>query len=231
MDFYSPDGQLSTSGFVRVSTILSVRDKPGLNAWKLRVGEEESTRISREATDLGTQVHRGIEALLKTGELPSWFTERPKLEDPAAVDTSNVRDAANLFRGFLSWYDDAAPTDAQSEQFLFHKKHQYAGTTDLICKLNGELYIVDFKTSKQISPEMGLQLVAYREAYYDMHGVRPRTAILQFTRGVKSGYRFELFDSPFEIFLACKAIYDWEVAVGERHIPYGGGPIHAKIKK
>lgn len=205
--FYTLDGELTNStGIPSVSTILAVRHNERLWEWKLRLGAEAEQK-TLEAQAKGTEAHAQIEAFLKTKAVPS--------------------DSA-YFKGFQSWYDKYQPTDIKSELFVHHKEHGYAGKLDLFCHIDGEPWIVDFKTSKKISPSMGLQLVAYQIAFESMCGVRPRMAILQINDGrTARGFRFVEMAEPFEVFLAHKAIFDWGVKTGMIEFPYTGGVISA----
>ena len=38
----------------------------------------------------------------------------------------------------------------------------FAGTADLVAEIDGELWLLDYKTSQQLNPDMGLQLTAYK---------------------------------------------------------------------
>jgi hypothetical protein len=76
----TPEGRfyLSPSGikYPSVTTVLSCLDKPGLDAWKARVGEEEAAKILRQAGTRGTAVHLIAENYLnneetwKEGQMP-----------------------------------------------------------------------------------------------------------------------------------------------------------------
>ena len=177
-----------------VTTILSVRDKPFLREWRLRVGEEAAAAKTLESTTKGTAVHQMIETYINDGEYQIGE------DDPLYP----------YFRGYLTWEAKAKPEKVQSEIYLESLKYGYCGTTDIICYLDGELWVLDLKTSKQMSDEMGLQLAAYAQAYYEKTKKRARTAILQLTDQTVKGYRFKEYEGNLDIFLAHKAIFDWQ---------------------
>ena len=53
--FYTtPSGQILPS----ITTVLSVKNKSGLDAWRKRVGEEEANRVMNQASLRGTAVHQ-----------------------------------------------------------------------------------------------------------------------------------------------------------------------------
>lgn len=126
---YMIDGQRLPS----VTTIISqTLPNPGIAAWKLRVGEAEANRISREATDWGTGIHALVEAV-----------NRGKRADLPPEDLA-------LVAPYTDWLDTHVETVIGAEKLLVSREHGYAGTTDAIAIMRGDQYpaIVDFKTSK-----------------------------------------------------------------------------------
>ncbi len=192
-NWYNGTGSLDATGkYARVSSILDVRNKPELVDWKVRVGAEEAAEISLIATIRGTAVHDAIEQYIKTGDvvvLPDEY--------------------APFFNGFKNWFDKVQPTECTTELALRSDTHMYAGRTDLICTIDGERWIVDFKTSKRFDPGMGLQLAAYREAYKEMTGEECQTGILRLTNLTQKGYQWREYSEDFGVFLAHKQIFDW----------------------
>jgi hypothetical protein len=79
----------------------------------------------------------------------------------------------------------------------------------LICKIDGELYIIDFKTGQNVWPEYELQLSAYKAAYCEQNPVSsPKLAVLQIGyRRNKDGYKFTDIPDKFDLFLAAKQIW------------------------
>ena len=107
--------------------------------------------VSSQAADIGTAVHKAIEHYLKTGREPK-------------IDNDEILAG---FVAFLEWADKYKLEALKTEITLFGEN--YAGTCDLICKLNGKFYVVDFKTSKaprngKPYEEWGYQLASYRHA-------------------------------------------------------------------
>ena len=52
--YVTPDG----NEYPSVTTVLSIRGKEGLMAWRKRVGEDVANYISRKAANRGTKVHQ-----------------------------------------------------------------------------------------------------------------------------------------------------------------------------
>lgn len=181
----------------RVTSVLAVRAKPELEEYK-----ENTPRAIREAKLLeantrGTAVHEAIEAYLGGKPTPILPPEQ---------------DA--LYQGFINWHAKYQPTNILSEVYLVSTAYGYKGTTDLICEIDGEVWIIDFKTSKKLWPDTGLQLSAYREAYKEGTGTlwevdKVRTGALHLHTNNKRGYTFKEFNEPIGVFLGLLVVYNW----------------------
>lgn len=157
------DGRYLVDGrpLPRVSDILAVINKPGLNEWKQRVGADEAQRISRQATDLGTLVHAGCEAM-------GWRL-REGVSPQAPIDEADerVRPFLEAYRRYL---DQKVRRVLLVEERVYHAAHGYAGTLDCAVELvTGEPAVLDFKTGKTVDHvTTPLQLAAYTLAARDM---------------------------------------------------------------
>lgn len=182
-------------GYYSVTTILAVKHNTWLWHWKMKLGKEESDRIGTEAAEKGTRVHKRLEQILKGRE----FKTTPKELKPYI-------DAFNNWASEQEYLQDIEP-----EVFVRSEKYGYAGTADLICDIRGETWLIDFKTSKAIYDEYGLQIRAYGYAYEEMTDTKVRTAILQLGLPTKKGWKFREKKEPMNVFLAHKKIFDWEL--------------------
>ena len=102
----------------------------------------------------GTAVHEAIENYIKFGimDIPPEFH--------GYVD------------GFQEWWESQRPTVVASELRFYHKYMWYGGTADLLAEINGELSLIDFKTtSKVIHSSCAVQLEAYAQALQS-HGIK-----------------------------------------------------------
>ena len=176
-----------------VTTILDIINKPELHAWRERVGPAAAYKKMTESAQRGTIIHQLVS---------DWIEDR-------AVEPENS-DHEGALNGYINWTDKAHPTDIESEVFLSSKKYRYAGTADIICRINGVLWLLDLKTSRLISPIYGLQIRAYEQALFEKRGEHARTGIIQLTDTVKAGYRFKELDEPLKVFLAAKTLHAWQ---------------------
>jgi CRISPR/Cas system-associated exonuclease Cas4 (RecB family) len=108
------------------------------------------TEIGNLAKKSGTESHDWIEAHIKGTDLPI-----PNGKDEISIATSNAINA------FLEWEHANKPEWVVSEKIIFSLKHQFAGTLDALAFIDGQLCLVDFKTSNQISDSYALQIAGY----------------------------------------------------------------------
>ena len=156
--FYKlPDGTKLPS----VTTVLGAQKKDAIMAWRKRVGEEEANRVSRKATSRGTGVHTLCEYYLnnetnlsqKEGVRPDAFEMFVSLK-PLLNRINNIH---------------------YQEQALWSIQLGMAGRVDCIGEFDGELSVIDFKTSKKIKTEAHIedyfwQTSAYALMYEELIG-------------------------------------------------------------
>ena len=213
---YNKKGELVKpweEGYYSVTTILDVRHKPDLWAWKLRVGEEVANDKMLDSQERGKAVHQVINEMLTNTEIAEGFDDY----------------VYQLANAFILWQALKKPINIQSELYLVSERHGFAGTADLVCTIDGSLWIIDFKTgSKNI--DHGLQLAAYRQAYKEMTDKVAKTACLYLTDKTKKGWQFVEYKEPVNVFLAHKKIFDWIIKKNPHKEPldYKGGIIYAE---
>ena len=154
-----PDGNAVAS----VTTILdSTKDKTHLIEWRKRVGEETAKRITKEASGMGTRMHKYIENYINDG---SWGTPGSNPYSQQAFKMAQVVHNNALKDVNEIW---------GSEVGLYFPKI-YAGTTDCVGQYKGNPCIIDFKQTnkpkkKEWVEDYFLQLVAYAEAHNEVYG-------------------------------------------------------------
>lgn len=123
-----PDGSRLPS----VTTVLGAMKKDAIMAWRKRVGEEVANKISKQATGRGTNVHSMCEEYLNN--------------EPLGV---YMPDAIAMFLSLKPYLNKINNIHYQ-EQALWSKQLGMAGRVDCIGEYEGELSVIDFKTSKRI---------------------------------------------------------------------------------
>jgi len=146
-----------------ITTVLSQRDKKGLMEWRKRVGEEVANHIGRKAANRGTAVHNMVEDYLNNVNEET-LTEKHKKNFLAWC-------MFNEFKPILNNINNIHTQEAQ----LFSEKYTVAGRVDCIAEYEGELSVIDFKTSSGEKKEEWItnyfiQGSAYAEMYEERTG-------------------------------------------------------------
>jgi genome maintenance exonuclease 1 len=132
--YYKIPEDSSPLEFVSITSVISNYNKEFFNNWRKRVGVEEADKITRKATSRGTDMHTLVEHHLKNEELP---TVQPLSDMLFKIAKPALKRINNIYA---------------LEGSLYSKFLGIAGTVDCIAEFDGELSIIDFKTSKQPKP-------------------------------------------------------------------------------
>ena len=212
-----------------VTSVLNGLPKPFLQYWSAKVVAEYATenvgsyiglllngqkqaaidllkaaprRYTNERANIGTDAHDLFERLGRG-------------ESVAGTVHPDLQGYVDNFNRFL---DDFQPTFLMQEETVWSNMHRYAGSFDAIIEIAGETVIVDWKTTKAIYPEVGLQLSAYRYADFI---VRPDGNTVPLPKNITGGAvlhihpdKYELVplrcdEAVFEYFLTLRAQFGW----------------------
>jgi len=133
--------------YPRVTSILSIKAKPALLRYyggmrSFKAADDVKEASARE----GTLVHEAVEAIAR-GEHP--------------VISEQARPSVDAYLEFAR-NNDIEPLLV--EERIVSCQHRYAGTIDMLAKVNGVVGILDIKTGKRIYRDYGLQTAAYMNA-------------------------------------------------------------------
>ena len=201
--------------FVSVTSVLTAIAKPQLIHWAASlsaravlqdptISEEEAISsiyiAKKDGASRGSLVHSLVEAA-DNGAVPD-IEKLPPYIRPYAL-------AHQKFIG------DFSPKLVHNEQIVVNFTFGYAGTLDRVYEIDGKSVLVDFKTSANYYPEMGLQLAAYKNCefmftkdyeYFPMPAI-DKTAIVLL--GDDATYTYRETNEPLEVFMALKKVYLW----------------------
>ena len=154
--YVTPEG----NEYPSITTVLSPRGKEGLMKWRKRVGEKVANHICNKAATRGTKVHKMCEDFLNGEDM----THHKKDFLPYCL-FNELKDKT---------FDNINEVIGQ-EVTLYSDKYKVAGRTDLIAEYNGELSIVDFKTSTNerkdsYNENYYIQTAAYAEMFEELTG-------------------------------------------------------------
>ena len=160
--YETPEGNKYPS----ITTVLSVKNKKGLFEWRKRVGDDVANYVARKAATRGTHVHHMCEDYLnndfdeekhKKKFLPYCLFKQLAKETLVNVDNIHAQECG-----------------------LYSDKYKVAGRVDCIAEYNGELSIIDFKTSsKERNDDWNENYYIQCSAYAEMYEERTGTEIEQ----------------------------------------------------
>ncbi len=140
---------------VSITSVTSHKNRQFFANWRKKVGEEEANKITKQATSRGTDMHTLVEHHLKNENLPD---VQPLSEFLFKISKPDLNRINNVYA---------------LESSLYSKILGVAGTVDCIAEFDGELAIIDFKTSKKPKPREWIehyfvQCVAYACMFYEL---------------------------------------------------------------
>jgi genome maintenance exonuclease 1 len=140
---------------VSITSVTSHFNKEIFINWRKKVGEEEADRVTKAATSRGTDMHTLVENYLYNRDLPPVQPISDFLFKIAKTELNRINNIYAL------------------EGSLYSKQLGIAGTVDCIAEHNGELAIIDFKTSKKPKPREWIehyfvQCMAYGAMFYEL---------------------------------------------------------------
>ena len=171
-----PSGQWVPS----ITSVTSFYNRQIFINWRKRVGIEEANRITKKATTRGTDFHEAAQAYLENRDLV-WEDYLP---------------ATKFMFHHAAPYLDKINNIHAIERTLYSEYLGLAGRVDCIAEYDGELAVIDFKTSEKIKPEKWMenyfvQEMFYASAYYELTKI-PVTKLI--TLMVTPGGEVKVFD-------------------------------------
>lgn len=108
--------------------------------------------------------------------------------------------------GIEKFIADFKPEIIMADAIVWSDKYGYAGSLDIVAKINGRKVLLDLKTGNTY-PEHRLQLAAYKQALSEMGTEVDDTAVL-LLKG-DDVYQYILTNEPFDNFLKAKELWTW----------------------
>tara|TARA_A100001388_G_scaffold29759_1_gene19018 strand:- start:79 stop:759 length:681 start_codon:yes stop_codon:yes gene_type:complete len=154
---------------VSITSVTSFWNREKFAKWRKKVGEDKANEITRKATSRGTDTHTLIEHYLLNEEtLPEVQPISDFLYKIAKPTLNNIDNIHAL------------------EGSLYSKQLGVAGTVDCIAEYDGELAVIDFKTSAAPKPRDWIdgyfvQAAAYACMYYELTGISVKKLVIIMT--------------------------------------------------
>lgn len=193
----------------RVTSILeyTMGNREYLMKWAAKLGPEYIS-TKRHSLDVGSKIHEVIAEYMTNGTLYTIQHLRGPIKE----------EVTNCFRNFLAWYNHIKRLGWKIEVVASEIPlicPWFAGTADLIVIINGRKYVIDFKSSKSISPDYLIQVSAYKwiiDNYYPEYGVIDGVGILRFDKHHDT-YQDLFLDvsdpKDYHLICHCQQIFSW----------------------
>jgi len=163
--YYSVPDEEKLLRLVSITSVTSHYNKEIFINWRKKVGDEKADRITKAATSRGTDMHTLVEHHLKNEGLPKVQPISDFLFKIAKPSLNKINNIHAL------------------EGSLYSKQLGIAGTVDCIAEYEGELAIIDFKTSKKPKPREWIehyfvQCMAYGCMLYELTGISVKKLVI-----------------------------------------------------
>jgi len=157
--YYKLPGEDNLSRLVSITSVTSFHNKHIFDQWRKKIGEAEANKINRQATSRGTDLHSLVEGYLHNAE------QLPQVQPLSYYLFQIAKDKLNNIDNIHAL-----------ESSLYSKQLGIAGTVDCIAEYNGELAVIDFKTSKKPKPKDWIehyfvQCAAYACMFYEITNI------------------------------------------------------------
>lgn len=196
-----------------VTTILAYMPKSKFfESWLKDVGHNADIIVSRAGKE-GTQVHEAVEDLV-LGKEVNWMD-----------DYGNAKYSEVVWQMILRFHDfwtTHKPKLISTEEFVYSDEYEYAGTADLVVEMDGEIWLLDIKTSNTLHKSYDLQLAAYAQAMKEVKGIqiqrrgivwlKASTRSTSKKKGVYQGNGWQIKEAPdqevdFDLFKTVYKLY------------------------
>jgi len=152
-----------------ITSVISWRNRNKFKKWRAKVGEEVANNITRKATHRGTDAHTLIEEYLNNSET---FSDVLPLSQYLF---KQAKPELNKIDNILC-----------QETALYSTQLGIAGSVDCIAEFDGELAVIDFKTSAKPKPrewieDYFVQCAAYACMLYEMKGIMVKKFVIIMT--------------------------------------------------
>ena len=167
-----------------VTTVIGHSKKKAIMEWRNKVGEEEANAISKRASTRGNKCHKLCELYLENKSISQYS------DDPLSM---------GLFYQIKPYLDSIDNIHAL-EAPLCSSLLKMAGRVDCIAEYNGELAIIDFKTSTKYKREEWIhdyfaQETAYAIMFQELTGLIPKKLVTIIACETGEPQVFEIYDT------------------------------------
>jgi hypothetical protein len=181
----------------------------GLQEW-LKKNGSDADQILLDAGSRGNHIHHAIEMIIAGEELS---LDTPVFNGKEGESYDMTTDEWEAIKSFVDWNNEVKPKYILSEKNVISRQYRYAGTIDCLAEINGELYLIDFKTSKSVYTSHIIQVSSYKQALSEEQPEYAgcKLAILQVGYAMnKKKWKWTEVDDKFALFQHTYAMWQEE---------------------
>jgi len=169
--------------FPSVTTVIGYSKKKNIMEWRKRVGEEEANKISKRASTRGNKTHKLAELYLSNLSISKYKNDVMSMG------------LFNQIKPYIDKIDNIHALEAP----LYSNVLRMAGRVDCIAEYDGELAIIDFKTSTKTKREEWIQdyfaqECAYAIMFQELTGLKVKKLVTIIACETGEPQIFEIYD-------------------------------------
>lgn len=192
------------------TTVIGVLNKPALVKWANQIGLEgiQLDKYMDKLANIGTCAHLMVECHLK-GIDP----------DLSEFTQEEIDKAENALISFYNWESQHQIKVIATELPLVSEEYHYGGTIDAVLEIDGNVNLVDFKTSKGIFNEHKIQLGAYRNLLEENGYTIEQYRVLRIGRDETEGFEEHVIPDLglyWQMFLALLEVYNLQKLLNKK---------------
>lgn len=200
--------------FPSVTFVLSYFPKGKYFETWLKQHGMQADYVAKKAADEGTIVHNLAERYLLGEEVQLLKNGSPQYD----------LKVWKMFIKFVDFWETSGAELIETEVFLYSNKLNIAGTCDLVCKINDEIWVIDLKTSNNLQTTYDIQSAIYAQCFEECYDAKvDRIGILwlksskrNYKEGKLQGKGWEVYESKrsqeenLQIYSHVRALFDLE---------------------
>ena len=182
-----PKGGYKNAAGQRVPGVTTIvgrfKESGGLLQWAFQQGLAGMGSLYEkrdEAADAGTLAHEMVEAHIKGQDDKTVYALADDGKDEVGVQ------AIQAYEAYLTWARHTKLKIVEQETPLVSEEYQFGGTLDAIGEIDGDLCLVDWKTSNSVYQDYLIQLAAYKHLWESAHHNQPLTGGFHLCRFAKT---------------------------------------------
>ena len=174
--YHSPNGTYPSI----TNLLYHMISKPGIEAWRNKIGHEKADKISHRAAGRGTKIHGIIEKYMRGDEN---YLKQENGNGDRFIKDNVAQEHKELVLAGIPQIDARIDNIRGIELSMWSDHLKVAGTADLIADYNGELAVIDWKTGSYIKKDEYvfsyiLQGTAYCHMLAEMYNLVPKKVVI-----------------------------------------------------